>query len=221
MSPNGAAQATDQATGGRKQSHAGAHLLHQERQLSRMDLEQARQTSDIKAEHPTLGKPDAKVVLRYYSDFQCPFCRDFERSDAHRRLQEDHIEGGNVRLEFIPFPVLGPDSVTAAQAAHYVWRNAPQVYWAWHKAMYDAQGPENTGWASKEKIVEISRQFDDLDDEGLRGALDSEEYEPQVRHDVETARANDIHGTPTLMLNDKRVEPDRVHEAVASAVRDA
>lgn len=184
-----------------------------------MDLEQARRTSDIRSEHPTLGKPDAEVVLRYYADFQCPHCRTFERSDAHRRLQEDHIEQGHVRMEFIPFPVLGPDSVTAAQAAHHVWREAPQAYWAWHKAVFDAQGEENSGWATAERLVEITRRFDDIDADALKEALAEETYEPHVRHDAETARADGVPGTPHARIDGKRVDLERVDEAVGEAAR--
>lgn len=184
-----------------------------------MDLEQARQTSEVTAEHPTLGRPDAAIELRYYSDFQCPHCRAFERSDAHKRLQEDHIEGGTTRLVFVPFPVLGEDSVRAAEAAHFVWRQAPEAYWAWHVAMYEAQREENSGWASLENVLKISRKVPGVDIEGLREALDSGKYRGRVESDREEAHERGVGSTPTLLLRDEPVDPMRIPDALDDTTR--
>lgn len=183
-----------------------------------MDLETARKTSDLQARDPTLGKPDAPLTMHLFADFQCPHCRTLENSPEHKRLQEEHIEGGNVKLVFVPYPVLGEDSWTAAEAAHQVWRQAPEVYWAWHKAMFEAQGEENSGWASIDGIVRVSERFDAIDPNALRKALQDHDHRGEVERDVELARSWEAGGTPVMFLEGERIEPPKVNDQVRREV---
>lgn len=182
-----------------------------------MDLETARRTSDVQANDPTLGNPKARLTLHLFADFQCPHSRDLELSGAHRKLQEEHLEAGDVKLVFVNYPVVGDDSKLAAMASHQVWRQAPQAYWAWHKAMFEAQGEENSGWASREGILRIAQNLDDIDGEALEGALDSREHEAQVERDLDLAQQWGVEKTPTLFLEGERVAIEDVNAEIERA----
>ena len=96
---------------------------------------------------PTLGAADAHVTLYYFADFQCPACQQFElaRFDA---LKRDYIDAGHVRLVFKDMAFIGDDSFTAAEASQHVWKTRPDLYWTWHRGVYEMQGAERSGWAS-------------------------------------------------------------------------
>ena len=60
-----------------------------------------------------LGNPDTPLLLTVFEDFQCPFCIRFATT-VEPVLIEEFIATGQLRLEFRNFPILGPESGTAA-----------------------------------------------------------------------------------------------------------
>ena len=45
--------------------------------------------------HPIMGSSEAAVDMYYWSDYQCPFCRRFERN-AFQKLRENQIGRAHV-----------------------------------------------------------------------------------------------------------------------------
>ena len=65
------------------------------------------------------GKPDAKVTIVEFSDYQCPFCARYS-NDTFPQLERDYIETGRVRYVFRDFPIEGahPQAFKAHEAVH-------------------------------------------------------------------------------------------------------
>lgn len=104
---------------------------------------------------PFYGKADAPVVIAYWSDYQCPFCQRHEQQVVSQ-IVKSYVDTGKAKLVFKDYAFLGEDSQTLGKYSHAVWEAAPDRFYAWHKAIFDNQGQENTGWATKEKIASIS-----------------------------------------------------------------
>src|SRR4051812_28536690 len=51
-----------------------------------------------------LGGENAKVWFIVGSDFECPFCREFE-TQAWPSIQRDYVRTGKVRVAFMNFPM--------------------------------------------------------------------------------------------------------------------
>src|SRR5260221_13731001 len=85
---------------------------------------------------PFIGRPDAPVVMAYWYDYQCPYCRQQEEN-VMPQLIEDYVKPGKVKILFKDFAFLGPDSQTAGLAARAVWAIAPDKFYDWHKAVFD------------------------------------------------------------------------------------
>lgn len=62
---------------------------------------------------PVLGNPDGNVAVVEFFDYQCPYCKLM----ASRKLIETLEEDRNVRIVMKEFPILGTESMYAAQAA--------------------------------------------------------------------------------------------------------
>lgn len=169
---------------------------------------------------PTLGAAEAPVLVAAYSDFQCPFCRRFELEGAFDRLVARHVETGEARFVAKDFPILGDDSWAAAQASKEVWRQSPATYWTWHRSLFEAQGPERSGWASPERLVAHARTFPTLDADALAAALADGRHRSEVAADVEAGRAAGVRSTPTLVV-DGRVVAALDEAAVERAIADA
>jgi len=56
---------------------------------------------------PFIGDPKASVVMAYWFDYQCPFCRENEEK-VMPRLITDYVKPGKLKILFKDFAFLGP-----------------------------------------------------------------------------------------------------------------
>lgn len=152
---------------------------------------------------PIWGSPEAPIEVYAWTDFQCPFCEEWER-ETLPGLVADYVEPDRIRIVFVSLPYAGEDSMTAAVAGRCVWEqvrpSTPDTYWRWHDAIMDEQGEENSGWASEENLVEYTRSVRGVSADELETCLDEDRatHEEDVGSDAETARSMGVDGTPTF-----------------------
>jgi protein-disulfide isomerase len=107
----------------------------------------------------------------------------------------------------VNYQFIGADSFNAGMATESVFKQKPSAFWDYYKAIYAAQGAENSGWASPAKLVEIAKQANlGIDYEKLRKDLDDQVYEQVVLEDNKLAKKYKITGTPSLLINEKLVK---------------
>jgi len=101
----------------------------------------------------TLGSPKAPVTLQEFADLQCPVCQAYTL-DSMPTLIQNYVRPGKVRMVFHQLPILGPDSVRAAQVA----AGAAQQNRLWNFAdlFYRNQGEENTGYVTPAFLAKIT-----------------------------------------------------------------
>lgn len=105
--------------------------------------------------NPFIGNVNAPVVIASWQDYQCPFCKKVEQ-ESMSQVIADYVNTGKVKIVYKDWQFLGADSQTIGQWGRAVWAAAPNKFGAWHKAMFDNQGQENTGWATHDKILSIT-----------------------------------------------------------------
>ena len=161
---------------------------------------------------PIMGDPEAPIDMYYWMDFQCPFCHEFER-DSLPDVYRNYVETGEARIILTILPVFGKDSLTAANASSCVWEDVkdddPSTYWDWHTAVMAEQDGRNTGWASAESLVEITRSVNGVDAGSLSDCLNSnsESFANEARRRVERAGSVGVRSTPGFVLHEP--ESDR------------
>ena len=95
------------------------------------------------------------------------------------------------------------DSQALGQTARAVWDVAPDKFYEWHKAVYDNQGTENTGWATADKIRSIT--------EGVLGTADTNKvlalvktngatYQKEMDADKAEGSGFGVTGTPSFII---------------------
>jgi len=161
------------------------------------------------AAHPSVGPPDAAVTLIEFFDYRCGFCRRMvPRIDA---LLADHAD---IRIVFVEFPVLGPDSLRAAQASLAVWRQAPDVYMDFHRAVMAASD------LSAPALVELA-EVHGVDGDALVTEMQSEAVRAQLTENHRIAQAIGIEGTPAFVVGDAfmpgAVPLEQLEQAIAAA----
>ena len=216
---------------------AGAVLYtsaHQTTQLAQMNAQQAAQQAqqgaapaapavDINAittaGEPFIGNPDAKVVIAYWYDYQCPFCQRHEQQVMPQMIK-DYVDTGKARIVFKDYAFLGPDSVTAALASHAVWEVAPDKFFAWHKMMFDNQGPEHGGWAKKENVLKLTKTIPGIDVAKVEALMTSKAAEYQQGMDADQAEGQmiGVTGTPAFAMGHQLVMGAQPYPTIKAAI---
>ena len=76
---------------------------------------------------PFIGKADAPVVMAYWFDYQCPYCKQ-EEETSFPQLIKDYVDTGKLKIVFKDFAFLGPELADRrARRARGVGRRPRQV----------------------------------------------------------------------------------------------
>ena len=123
------------------------------------------------------------------------------------RLMTDYVQSGKLKILFKNYTFLGPDSLTAALASDAVWESAPAEFYQWHKAMFDAQGPENSGWATKDKIIALTKTIPGIDAAKVEQLMTDHaaQYQKQIDADAAEGDALGIDGTPEAIIGNQSI----------------
>src|SRR5687768_2550520 len=153
------------------------------------------------------GAADGDVVLVEFFDYACSYCRK-SNPDIDRLLRED----GKLKMVWREWPVLGPDSETAAEislAAAEAGR-----FKQFHDRMFALGRPSPATIAEARRLVGIS-------DEQVAALRGSAAAGTELRRNYELARAIGATGTPTFVVGDRVLQGavgyDRLKDAIAEA----
>jgi protein-disulfide isomerase len=153
------------------------------------------------------GAEHGDVVLVEFFDYACAYCRK-SNPDVERLIREDP----KLKVVWREWPVLGPDSETAAQvslAAAKQGRFKP-----FHDRMFALGRPSPETIAQAQQALGISPQL--VADVRGSGAAQAE-----LGRNYELARAVNASGTPTFVVGDQVLQGavgyDRLKAAIAEA----
>jgi len=145
---------------------------------------------------PVLGLETASVTIIEMGDYQCEMCKRWN-DNTRPKIIENFIDTGKANLVFIDLPILGSDSLTAAEATYCA--NDQGKYWDYHLTLYDYQGHMNSGWASSERLKAFAFNLDMNMDE-FEECLDSSKYEERIEFNAKKAKSGGANSTPTFVI---------------------
>jgi protein-disulfide isomerase len=163
------------------------------------------------------GPVDAPVLVEEYSDFQCPYCRQFA-TGAGRRLEEEFVQTGKVRFIFRHFAFLGPESQWAAEASECA--NEQGMFWDFHDKLFDEWAGENAGAFSKDNLRRFAADLG-MNTEAFNRCIDGDRYADLVRQETQDGVERGVRGTPTLFINGQYVEGGADYEVLREAIEAA
>jgi len=166
-------------------------------------------TVDASAEGPfVLGRKDAPVTFVEFSDYECPFCRDFHNK-LFERLRKEFIDTGLVRYVARDFPLkFHKNSVTTARASRCAARQGK--YWEMRHALYVAPNIDLDG------VVEAGRTIG-LDAAKLRDCVANGNVNAEIVPDMNEAAAAGIGAAPAFVIG--RSKGTRVEGTVLVGLR--
>jgi protein-disulfide isomerase len=154
---------------------------------------------------PVLGTPKGDIVIVYFYDYRCPYCKGMvdtlfsvvETSDTpndkEALLSPKVIH--HVRLLMKELPLLGPESILAAKAS-LASRNQKH-FEAFHRALMHFKGPIN-----EKSILKIAQDIG-MNSDQLRRDMDNPKTSDIIRKNNQLARALNISATPAFVIGNK------------------
>ncbi len=163
---------------------AAEHISEAAQNLVRMQDKIARDPRS-----PFIGNPNGDVTITEFFDYHCGYCKRFFPELAQLLREDKHV-----RVVFKEFPILNPDSETAAKAALAVYNIDKSKYFDYH--------------------IRLMQSRNDFTDEVLTSAavqegINADEFhkalsDPQLQKDIDNnkALAKDlaITGTPGIIV---------------------
>ncbi len=141
------------------------------------------------ATSPVGGNPDGDVTVVEFFDYRCGVCKRVHPIVA-KLIEEDP----KIRRIYKEWPILGPDSVTAAHAA--LASRKQGKYLAFHKAMMEARGRLN-----RDAVMKIAKRVG-LDTTQLARDMESPEIKQILARNSTLAAALKLNGTPSFVIGD-------------------
>ena len=81
--------------------------------------------------------------------------------------------------------------------------NVPKIkesFGTFMRTLYNNQGEENSGWASKDNMKRFATQISGLNTQKFNSCLDSGKYNSLVNNDNAFAISSGFQGTPTFVI---------------------
>ena len=170
---------------------------------------------------PMIGNKNAPATMVIFTDFSCPFCRNFDLT-MMPKIQKDFIDTGKAKLYFMNFPFINESSYRAAVAAESVYQHDPKDFFAYYQAIYRAQQSEDvTNWANDTSLVQIAKSNHiNVNYTTLKNDIDAYKYLDSIYRDRAIGEGIGLKGTPSLFINNQLVDPTD-YTAITNAIQHA
>lgn len=163
---------------------------------------------------PVANEPnEAGVVdIQLYVDYLCPYCGDFEATNAEQIGAL--VEEGAATLEVHPIAILTSQSlgtqysVRSANAAACVADSAPDSFYAFHNSLFENQPEEGTEGLDDATLISLAADAG-ASGEVVEKCINDNEFKSWVLAATERALAGPlpganiaaVTGTPTVLVN--------------------
>ncbi|HWB48401.1 MAG TPA: DsbA family protein [Stellaceae bacterium] len=138
---------------------------------------------------PVAGNPKGDVTLVEFFDYRCPYCKQVEPA-----LEKLIAEDRQLRFVFKEFPVLGPESETAARVALAAKKQGK--YDAFHRAMM-----ATPGHIDEATIYRVAASAG-LDVDRVKQDMKSPDISKELKANLDLGKALDLDGTPSFIIGD-------------------
>jgi protein-disulfide isomerase len=181
--------------------------LRQIRQLlERMQTGQQAPAPDDKVSYKfspggfSLGDAKAPLVMVEYTDFQCPFCQQFQNT-AFAQIKANYIDTGKLRFVSRDFPL---DFHENARRAATAGRCAAEQgkFWEMRHVMI-----VNAEQLKPDNLITYAANVK-LDVPKFKSCLESDRFKAQIDQDIAEGEIAGVQGTPSFVIG--RLENDKL-----------
>lgn len=141
--------------------------------------------------YPSIGPADAPITIVEFSDFQCPYCRQWNQT-VYEPLMAAYP--GKIRLVYrnLPLTSIHPDAQGAAEAA--MCANEQNKFWEFHDKLFAGEGLGAGVYSQYASDL-------GLDVNKFESCVKQGKYRQAVQDDSDFALNLGINSTPTFFVN--------------------
>lgn len=165
------------------------------------------------------GPVDAPVVLVVFSDYQCPFCARWSEQTLPSMME--HVEAGDLRIEWRDVNVFGPASERAARASYAAALQG--AFWEYHDALFEDGERRSEGDLSEEALIALAGELG-MDTDQFAADLGSEETAEVIAANQQFGFDLGATSTPVFILGGQPIvgaQPTEVFEDAFQTALDA
>ena len=152
----------------------------------------------------TLGSPFAPVTMTVYLDLQCVVCKDFETT-VFPDVVRTFVRTGKVKVVVQPWAFISKDSFRGQSVMLAAGKQNKAFNFA--SILFANQGAEQSGWLTDDMLYQIAVSIPGMRIKPLFGERDSAWARKSADRIDADARANGVHGTPTLFIGRSGTKP--------------
>ncbi len=168
---------------------------------------------------PFIGKANAPLTMAYWADYQCSYCAQFETT-VLPTLVEKYVDTGKLKIVFMDFAFLGPDSITAALYKHAVWELYSSKFFEWNEAMHKVPGQAQGGLGKEASILKLTANISGINASKLKALVASKKstYEAAITAGQQEGAKFGINGTPGFVVGTKSISGAQPLEVFTAAI---
>ncbi|WP_420544553.1 DsbA family protein [Nitrosopumilus sp.] len=161
---------------------------------------------DLSNAGPFEGNSDAAFTIIMFSDHQCEKCVNWLIHEK-KVLNEKLIESGTVKFFILDYPMLGEDSVSAAEASYCALEQGK--YFEYLSILYREYSGVQNGWASTDALMEYAKGLD-LNFDEFDSCLFWDQQALRVDFNKKVALSHGVVGTPTFFVIGPNGEMEKI-----------
>ncbi|MBZ0285112.1 MAG: DsbA family protein [Anaerolineae bacterium] len=170
-------------------------------------LQQGERYEVTADDDPTRGDPNAPITIVEFADFRCQYCGKFF-AETMEPLLENY--DGQIHLVYRDYPILGPDSLTAALGAGCALDQGK--YWEFHDLTY-----QNQQDLSREMLISHAETLS-LNVDVFTTCLDEQQHIEEITADAIYAQNLGVTGTPAFFINGRFLSGAQPYAVFAAAI---
>ncbi len=156
--------------------------------------------SDLADRGRILGDSSAPVWLIMASDFQCPFCKQWE-GENYAQIVKDYVKTGKVRLAFLNMPLsIHPNALPASEAA--MCASVQNKFWQMHDTLFASQAQWEVLPDPRAKFDSITKAVG-VDMPRWRTCMAQHSTLALIDADRDRARKAGVNSTPTFFVGNQ------------------
>jgi protein-disulfide isomerase len=164
----------------------------------------------VAAAGPARGSENARITIVEFSDFECPYCGQFE--PELKKLLEAYPTQVRLVYRNMPIPSLHPAAQKAAEAA--ICADKQGKFWEMHDTLFSEQSSLDVA-ALKEKAKRLG-----LDSTKFDVCLDKDEAVPALNVDLREAQRLGLDATPATFINGRFVNGAVSYDDLVALIKD-
>jgi protein-disulfide isomerase len=147
-----------------------------------------------------LGRASAPVEMMMFIDVQCPICQRYE-VDSLPTIVDKYIKTGKVKLHLQPWAFIGgAGSQSFSGRLGLIAATFQNKGFEYAKVLYDNQGPEDSGWLTRDQENLIAESVNGLNISQWSKDVDSSSAKTIANTVDQLASQKGVSGTPTVLI---------------------